>query len=85
MYKVQMNSFYRKPDQTLPEMAQEIRRITRLAYPTAPIDIRNQLGKDCFVRALNDPKIQLSIFQREPKPLTTVYDSGSNMSHLLWI
>ncbi|CAG2199376.1 unnamed protein product [Mytilus edulis] len=64
-----MNSFYRKPDQTLPEMAQEIRRITRLAYPTAPIDIRNQLGKDCFVRALNDPKIQLSIFQREPKTI----------------
>ncbi|VDI68903.1 Hypothetical predicted protein [Mytilus galloprovincialis] len=55
MYKVQMNAFYRKPDQTLPEMAQEIRRITRFTYPTAPIDIRNQLGKDCFVRVLNDP------------------------------
>ncbi|CAC5390685.1 unnamed protein product [Mytilus coruscus] len=69
MYKVQMNSFYRKQDQTLPEMAQEIKRITRLAYPTVPIDIRNQLRKDCFNR----------------KPLTIVYDSGSNMSHLLWI
>ncbi|CAC5390686.1 unnamed protein product [Mytilus coruscus] len=69
MYKVQMNSFYRKQDQTLPEMAQEIKRITRLAYPTVPIDIRNQLRKDCFVRALNDPKIQLSIFQIEPKTI----------------
>jgi hypothetical protein len=26
MYKVQMNSFYRKPGQALPELAQEIRR-----------------------------------------------------------
>ncbi|CAC5404176.1 unnamed protein product [Mytilus coruscus] len=69
MYKVQMNSYYRKSGQTLPEMAQDIRRITRLAYPTAPVDIRNQLGKDCFVRALNDSKIQLSIFQREPKTI----------------
>ncbi|CAC5407458.1 unnamed protein product [Mytilus coruscus] len=38
MYKVQMNSYYRKPGQTLPEMAQDIRRIPRLAYPTAPVE-----------------------------------------------
>lgn len=69
MYKVQLNSFYRKSNQSLPEMAQEIRRITRLAYPTAPVDIRNQLSKDCFIRAVNDPKMQLSIFQREPKTI----------------
>ncbi|VDI07125.1 Hypothetical predicted protein [Mytilus galloprovincialis] len=50
-------------------MAQEIRRVTRQAYPTAPIEIRDQLAKDCFVRAINDPKIQLSIFQREPKTI----------------
>ncbi|CAC5385728.1 unnamed protein product [Mytilus coruscus] len=49
MYKVQMNSYYRKSGQTLPEMAQDIRRITSLAYPTAPVDIRNQLGKDCLI------------------------------------
>ena len=76
MYKVQMNSFHRKSNQTLPEMAQEIRRITRLAYPTAPIEIRDQLAKDCFVRAVNDPKIQLSIFQREPKKSMIVYAMG---------
>ena len=29
MYKVQMNSMFRKPGQTLPEMAQEIIRMTR--------------------------------------------------------
>jgi hypothetical protein len=69
MYKVQMNSFYRKPGQALPELAQEIRRVTRLAYPTAPVEIRDQLAKDCFVRAVNDSKIQLSIFQREPKTI----------------
>lgn len=69
MYKAQMNSLYRKPGQALPEMAQEIRRITRLAYPSAPIDIRNQLAKDCFIRAINDSKLQLSIFQREPKSI----------------
>ena len=62
-----MNSFYRKAGQSLPEMAQEVRRITRLAYPTAPVDITFQLSKDCFIRAINDPKLQLSIFQRETK------------------
>ena len=43
MYKVQMNSFYRKASQSLPEMAQEVRRITRLAYPTAPVDIYQRI------------------------------------------
>ena len=69
MFKSQMNSYYRKTGQTLPEMGHEIRRITRLAYPTAPTDIRDQLAKDCFIRAINDPKIQLSIFQRDPKTI----------------
>jgi hypothetical protein len=44
-------------------------QVTRLAYPTAPVEIRDQLAKDCFVRAVNDSKIQLSIFQREPKTI----------------
>ncbi|CAG2196578.1 unnamed protein product [Mytilus edulis] len=71
MYKAQMNSLFRKQGQALPELAQEIKRITRLAYPTAPIDIRDQLAKDCFIRALNDTKIQLTLFNRE---LKTIHD-----------
>ncbi|CAC5367226.1 unnamed protein product [Mytilus coruscus] len=50
MYKAQMNSLIRKQGQVLSELAQEIKRITRLAYPTAPIDIRDQEPKtigDC--------------------------------------
>ena len=70
LFKTQMNSLYRRPGQTLPELAQDIRRITRLAYPTAPIDIRDQLAKDCFIRVVNDSKLQLSIFQREPKTIS---------------
>lgn len=69
MYKSQLNSIYRKTGQTLPELGQEVRRVTRLAYPTAPIEIRDQLAKDCFIRAINDQKIQLSIFQRDPKTI----------------
>ena len=69
LYRTQLNALQRKPGQSLPEMAQEIKRITRLAYPTAPLDIRDQLAKDCFVRAVNDSRIQLSIFQREPKTI----------------
>ena len=69
MYKSQLNSIFRKSGQTLPELGQEIRRVTRLAYPTAPIEIRDQLAKDSFVRAVSDPKIQLSIFQRDPKTI----------------
>lgn len=70
LLKTQMNSLYRRPGPILPELAQNNRRITRLAYPTFPIDIRDQLAKDCFIRAVNDSKLQLSIFQREPKTIS---------------
>ncbi|CAC5404225.1 unnamed protein product [Mytilus coruscus] len=48
----------RKQEQALPELAQEKKRITQLAHPTAPIDIRYQSAKDCFKRTVNDTEIQ---------------------------
>ena len=68
MYKAQMNSIFRKQGQSLPELAQEIKRITRLAYPKASRDIKDQLAKDCFIRAL-DAQMQLTLFNREPNTI----------------
>ncbi|VDI00523.1 Hypothetical predicted protein [Mytilus galloprovincialis] len=38
LYRAQMKGKSRNKDQSLPELAQDIKRVTRLAYPTAPIE-----------------------------------------------
>ena len=40
--------------ETLPELGQSIRRLTNLAYPTAPGDVRETLAKEQFIDALVD-------------------------------
>ncbi|CAG2241057.1 unnamed protein product [Mytilus edulis] len=52
----------RNKDQSFPELAQTL-RVTRLAYPTAPIEVREQLARDCFIDSLNDADLEWAIFQ----------------------
>ncbi|CAC5405166.1 unnamed protein product [Mytilus coruscus] len=63
LYRAQMKSKSRNKDQSLPELAQDIKRVTRLAYPTAPIEVKEQLARDCFIDSLNDADLELAIFQ----------------------
>ena len=48
---------------SLPELGQTIRRLTNLAYPTAPYDVRETLSKEYFIDALIDADIRLRIKQ----------------------
>ena len=66
LYRAQMKNKSRGKTQSLPELAQDIKRLTRLAYPTAPMEVREQLSRDCFMDSLNDPDLEWSIFQGKP-------------------
>lgn len=55
MYRATLKSMARKRNESLPELAQSIRRLTKNAYPQAPADVREVLAKDTFVDALDDP------------------------------
>ena len=54
-----------KQDEGLPELAPDIKRLTRMAYPSAFIDLRDTLSKDSFIEALNDAEMELFICQKE--------------------
>lgn len=69
LYRAQMKNQTRGKGQSLPELAQEIKRLTRLAYPTAPMEVREQLSRDCFTDCLGDPDLEWSIFQGKPKTI----------------
>ena len=66
IYKAQLKQRIRKRDEGLPELAQDIKRLTRMAYPSAFIDLRDTLSKDSFIEALNDAEMELFICQKEP-------------------
>ena len=66
IYKAQLKQRIRKRDEELPELAQDIKRLTRMAYPSAFMDLRDTLSKDSFIEALNDAEMELFIYQKEP-------------------
>ena len=53
-----MKNKSRAKGQTLPELSQEVKRLTRFAYPTAPVEVRERLSHDCFKDSLNDPDLE---------------------------
>lgn len=59
----------KKDTETLPEFGHSIRRLTNLAYPSAPFDVRETLAKEQFIDALFDSDIRIRIKQSRPKTL----------------
>ena len=69
IYKAQLKQRIRRRDEALPELAQDIKRLTRMAYPSAFVDLRDTLSKDSFIEALNDADMELFICQKEPETI----------------
>jgi hypothetical protein len=72
LYRVQLKEWRQKPTETLSELGQTIRRLTNLAYPTAPGEVRETLAKDQFIDALIDSEIRIRIKQSRPVNLNEV-------------
>ena len=69
LYKAQIKQRIRKRDEPLTELAQNINRLTRMAYPSAVQGLRDTLAKDCFIESLNDVELELFVCQKEPDTL----------------
>ena len=69
MYRATLKSRMRKADESLPELAQAIRRLARHAFPGVPSDIRDTLARDHFVDALGDADMRWKVHQSRPKTL----------------
>ena len=61
LYRTQLKTLLRKKEQTLPELAQTTRRLTRQAYPEATEGIRETLARDHFIDALPDADVRWRI------------------------
>jgi hypothetical protein len=56
LYRVQVRECKKKASESLPELGQVLRRLSNLAYPTAPRDVRETLAKEKFIDALHDSR-----------------------------
>ena len=59
----------RKKEESLPELAEDIERLTRLAYPDAAPEMIDVLSKDQFIDAIVVEDIRLRIRQNKPGSL----------------
>ena len=66
LYRAQIKNRIRQKGESLTELAHDIKRLTRLAYPAAPLEVRDKLARDCFIDSLNDSEMEWSIFQSKP-------------------
>ena len=69
LYREQLRERRQTSSETLSALGQDIRRLTNLAYPTAPCDIRETLAKGQLVDALHSSDIRLRVKQAKPSNL----------------
>lgn len=79
LYKTEFRARRRQANERVSELAEAIRKLARLAYPTAGADVLDQLAKDQFIDALDGRELRLKI--RESNP-STLDDAVSRALHL---
>lgn len=67
LYRAKIKSRVRRRAELTVKLAKDIRKLIRLAYPSAIADVREQLSKDCFIDALNDHDLEWAILQGKPR------------------
>lgn len=67
MFRAKLKNRTRSRDESLSELAQSIKKLTRQAYPTADPDLTNILSLDHFIDALPDPDMRLRLRESRPK------------------
>lgn len=70
IFRTRLQTRMRGKDESIPELAQAIRKLTRQAYPSAPADITDVLAIDHFIDALPDIDMRLRIRDAHPKNIS---------------
>ena len=69
VYRSKLQSRVRERNETVPELAQSIKKLTRKAYPSATPDVIDLLALDYFIDALTDTEIRLRLREVGPKTI----------------
>ncbi len=69
MFWMMLNNRTRKPQETLPELAHEVRQLVRLAHPNAQHQMLEELAMRHFSNAISNTDMRLRIVSARPKTL----------------
>ena len=67
IYLAQLKGRRRKKQETIPELLQDIKKLTRRAFPSADETTRHQMAISSFISALDNERLELSVYQKDPK------------------
>ena len=67
LHCVTLKTRLRRENETLPELAQDVNRLIRLAYSSASVDLREQLAKNYFIDGLNDHELEWAVLHWKPR------------------
>lgn len=62
-------SMSRQKNQSIPELAQQVKKLTRQAYPDANSEVTEILALDCFIDSLDDSDLRLRLRECCPKSM----------------
>ncbi len=66
LHQACLRSRARRWEEGIPELAEDVERLTRLAYPDAPTSMIDSIAKDQFIDAFSDEDMRLRIRQSRP-------------------
>jgi hypothetical protein len=69
MFWMMLNNRTRKPEETLPDLAHEVRQLVRLAHPNAQHQMLEELAMRHFSNALSNTDMRLRIVSARPRTL----------------
>lgn len=69
VYRAELQSRMRYRNETLPELAQSIKKLTRRAYPGTSAIVRDTLALDFFIDAIPESEIRLRLREVGPKTI----------------
>jgi hypothetical protein len=72
----------RQREETLPELAEEVEHLARLAYPDAAAQMVEVLAKDQFIDALPDEEFRLRLRQGKPGTLQQALEQALELESL---
>ena len=69
LHHTKFKSRLRRCEESLQELAEDIERLARLAYPFAPEDMKDLLAKEQFIHTILDGDTRLQLKQSKPPSL----------------
>ena len=78
-YQAELQCRRRRSNESLRELAQDIRRLMMLSYPGDRSVMAERLAKEYFVAALEDPDLELKVREREPQTLDSALKTAQRL------